>query len=100
MEARGISSLLKMNAVASPTLGAPTSRGASHAATLRSPGVRAGGRAGVRLTAWVWVRARVRDSARPEVASLETMPGMTRPAVWAGAVPNGRPVQGEAQECA
>jgi len=30
--------LLKMKAVASPTLGAPASRGASHVATLRSPG--------------------------------------------------------------
>ena len=94
MEARGISSLLKMNAVASPTLGAPTSLGASHAATLRSPWVRAGVGAGVRVRAWVWVRARVRDCARPEVASLETRPGRPRPAVRAGALPIGRPVQG------
>ena len=50
----GIDFLSKTNAVASATLGAPASRGASHAATLRSPGVGVGVGAGVRL------RARVR----------------------------------------
>jgi hypothetical protein len=83
------------NAVASPTLGAPASRGASQAATLRSPGLRLGLGFGSGFGL-----GGLGHCARLGAVSLETRPETRRPEAWAAAVPNGMPVQGEAQACA